>query len=60
VLAAWQCCQLVGEREIGDRRYSGLCIAVVLDTFVPLPYEQGSNSVLAVATRTYPNVVLAN
>ncbi len=33
---------------------------VLVNTFVPLPYEQGTNSVLAAAARTYPNVVLAN
>jgi hypothetical protein len=33
---------------------------VLVNTFVPLPYEQDTNSVLAVAARTYPNVVLAN
>ena len=31
-----------------------------MNTFVPLPYEQDTNSVLAAAARTYPNVVLAN
>jgi hypothetical protein len=33
---------------------------VLVNTFVPLPYEQDTNSVLAAAARTYPNVVLAN
>lgn len=33
---------------------------VLVNTFVPLPYEQDSNAVLAAAARTYPNVVLAN
>ena len=33
---------------------------IVVNTFVPLPYEQGTNTVLAAAARTYPNVVLAN
>ena len=34
--------------------------AILVNTLVPLPYEQGTNSVLADAVRTYPNVVLAN
>jgi hypothetical protein len=33
---------------------------VLVNTFVPLPYEQSTNSALAAAARTYPNVVLAN
>ena len=33
---------------------------ILVNTLVPLPYEQGTNSVLADAARTYPNVVLAN
>jgi hypothetical protein len=33
---------------------------VLVNTFVPLPYEQDTNSALAAAARTYPNVVLAN
>lgn len=33
---------------------------ILVNTFVPLPYEQGTNSALAAAARTYPNVVLAN
>lgn len=33
---------------------------VLVNTFVPLPYEQDTNSVLAAAARRYPNVVLAN
>lgn len=33
---------------------------ILVNTFVPLPYEQGTNSVLAAAARSYPNVVLAN
>jgi hypothetical protein len=33
---------------------------ILVNTFVPLPYEQGTNSVLAAAARSYPNVILAN
>jgi lysophospholipase L1-like esterase len=33
---------------------------ILVNTLVPLPYEQGTNDVLADAARTYPNVVLAN
>ena len=33
---------------------------VLVNTFVPLPYEQPTNRVLAAAARTYPNVTLAN
>jgi lysophospholipase L1-like esterase len=33
---------------------------IVVNTLVPLPYEQGTNNVLADAASTYPNVVLAN
>ena len=33
---------------------------ILVNTLVPLPYEQGTNNVLADAARTYPNVVLAN
>ena len=33
---------------------------ILVNTFVPLPYEQGTNSVLAAAARASPNVVLAN
>lgn len=33
---------------------------IMVNTLVPLPYEQGTNSVLADAARTYPNVVLAD
>ena len=34
--------------------------AILVNTLVPLPYEQGTNGVLADAARAYPNVVLAN
>jgi len=33
---------------------------ILVNTFVPLSYEQSTNSALATAARTYPNVVLAN
>ncbi|HTU73797.1 MAG TPA: hypothetical protein VMG38_09785 [Trebonia sp.] len=33
---------------------------VLVNTFVPLSYEQSTNSALAAAARAYPNVVLAN
>jgi hypothetical protein len=33
---------------------------ILVNTFVPLQYEQPTNTALAAATRTYPNVVLAN
>jgi len=33
---------------------------ILVNTFVPLSYEQSTNSALAAAARTYPNVVLAN
>lgn len=33
---------------------------ILVNTFVPLPYEQSTNSALAAAAHTYPNVVLAN
>src|SRR4029077_11950145 len=34
--------------------------AVLVNTFVPLPYEQSTNSVLDAAPRTYRNAVLAD
>jgi hypothetical protein len=33
---------------------------ILVNTFVPLSYEQSTNSALAAAAHTYPNVVLAN
>jgi hypothetical protein len=42
-------------RIVGSKRK-----VILVNTFVPLPYEQSTNSVLAAAARTYPNVVLAN
>jgi hypothetical protein len=33
---------------------------ILVNTFLPLSYEQSTNSALAAAARTYPNVVLAN
>jgi hypothetical protein len=40
---------------VGNKR-----TVVLVNTFVPLPYEQSTNSVLAAAPHTYRNVVLAN
>jgi hypothetical protein len=33
---------------------------ILVNTFVPLSYEQSTNTALAAAARSYPNVVLAN
>ncbi|HUN33995.1 MAG TPA: hypothetical protein VMU95_18490 [Trebonia sp.] len=33
---------------------------ILVNTFLPLSYEQSTNSALAAAARTYPNVTLAN
>lgn len=33
---------------------------ILVNTFLPLSYEQSTNTALAAAARTYPNVVLAN
>lgn len=42
-------------RIVGSKRK-----VILVNTFVPMPYEQSTNSALAAAARTYPNVVLAN
>jgi hypothetical protein len=42
-------------RVVGSKRK-----VILVNTFVPLSYEQPTNSVLAAEARTYPNVVLAD